>query len=307
MKKILVGILSFLLIFSNIYIIPKANETNNYERTMKQDILTLMIAYPESVQGVVKENDKVYCVMTSGKKILYDDKKEKTHDEKLANADLQDTLEQIYPLNIIENIMEKNFEPGRIRNYELLNEVYGSSKIAIEKNLKPLKYGYTNYQFNSKNNANISLEKALKEVIPLAQSRNDIGAILYPASGTYNYRIISGTGRLSAHSYGIAIDLKSDLRDYWKWASPEKGRSRLLEYPRELIEAFENNNFVWGGKWGHFDILHFEYRPEIIIKAKYFSNSDLDKPWFHGVPSNDEHIKKCIELIDNTLKEGEYS
>ncbi|MDC0802671.1 M15 family metallopeptidase [Clostridium paraputrificum] len=274
---------------------------------MKQDILTLMIAYPESVQGVVKENDKVYCVMTSGKKILYDDKKEKTHDEKLANADLQDTLEQIYPLNIIENIMEKNFEPGRIRNYELLNEVYGSSKIAIEKNLKPLKYGYTNYQFNSKNNANISLEKALKEVIPLAQSRNDIGAILYPASGTYNYRIISGTGRLSAHSYGIAIDLKSDPRDYWKWASPEKGRSRLLEYPRELIEAFENNNFVWGGKWGHFDILHFEYRPEIIIKAKYFSNSDLDKPWFHGVLSNDEHIKKCIELIDNTLKEGEYS
>ena len=300
MKKILVGILSFLLIFSNIYIIPKANETNNYERTMKQDILTLMIAYPESVQGVVKENDKVYCVMTSGKKILYDDKKEKTHDEKLANADLQDTLEQIYPLNIIENIMEKNFEPGRIRNYELLNEVYGSSKIAIEKNLKPLKYGYTNYQFNSKNNANISLEKALKEVIPLAQSRNDIGAILYPASGTYNYRI-------SAHSYGIAIDLKSDPRDYWKWTSPEKGRSRLLEYPRELIEAFENNNFVWGGKWGHFDILHFEYRPEIIIKAKYFSNSDLDKPWFHGVLSNDEHIKKCIELIDNTLKEGEYS
>ena len=36
MKKILVGILSFLLIFSNIYIIPKANETNNYERTMKR-------------------------------------------------------------------------------------------------------------------------------------------------------------------------------------------------------------------------------------------------------------------------------
>ena len=89
--------------------------------------------------------------------------------------------------------------------------------------------------------------------------------------------------------------------------TPEKGRSRLLEYPKELIEAFENNNFVWGGKWGHFDILHFEYRPEIIIKAKYFSNNDLEKPWFHGVPSDDEHIKKCIELIDSTLKEEEYS
>ena len=139
MKKILVGILSFLLIFSNIYVIPKANETNNYERTMKQDILTLMIAYPESVQGIVKENDKVYCVMASGKKILYDDKREKTHDEKLANADLQDTLEQIYPLNIIDNIMEKNFEPGRIRNYELLNRSIWLFKKFYRKKLKALK------------------------------------------------------------------------------------------------------------------------------------------------------------------------
>ena len=37
--------------------------------------------------------------------------REKTHDEKLANADLQDTLEQVYPLNIIDNIMEKTLNP----------------------------------------------------------------------------------------------------------------------------------------------------------------------------------------------------
>lgn len=304
MKKFLKTYLCFILIFLNICIFPKADENKEYNKIMKQDILTLMIAYPNFVKDIVKENDKVYCIMASGKKILYDDKKVKTHDEKLSNADLQDTLEQIYPLNMINNVMDKNFEPGRIRNYDLLNEIYGSSKYTIEKNLTPLKYGYTNYLFNSKNNANISLENTLKEIMPLAQSRNDVASILYPASGTYNYRIISGTGRLSAHSYGIAIDLKSDPRDYWKWSTPEKGKTRLLEYPKELVEAFENNNFVWGGKWGHFDILHFEYRPEIILKAKYFNNSSSEKPWYYGVPSDDKYIQNCIELIDKVLKEG---
>jgi hypothetical protein len=25
---------------------------------------------------------------------------------------------------------------------------------------------------------------------------------------------------------------------------------------------------VWGGKWWHFDTMHFEYRPELIAFAK---------------------------------------
>ncbi|NRY20752.1 hypothetical protein DE164_004073 [Clostridium beijerinckii] len=170
----------------------------------------------------------------------------------------------------------------------------------MKKNLATLKYGYTNYQFNKQNDANASLEAALKELMPLAKSRSDIGSILYPASGTFNYRVISGTGRLSPHSYGIAIDLKSDKRDYWKWSSEKAGKERLSDYPKELVEAFEKNNFVWGGKWGHFDILHFEYRPEIILKARYFANWNNNDEWFQGVPINEE-TNKYIEIINNKL------
>lgn len=295
--------ITLLLILVNIPIISNANEEINYDIKMKQDILTLMLAYPEYIVGVEKNNDnKVYCIMKSGKKIIYDDKATKTPEEKLNNPDLQDMLEQCYPLNRNTEIMDKSFDPGRARHYELLNEVYGSSKNSIEKNLTSLKYGYTNYQFNSKNSANIALETALKEVIPLSKSRGDIGSILYPASGTYNYRVISGTGRLSPHSYGIAIDLKSDKRDYWKWSSVEQGKKRLSDYPNELIEAFENNNFVWGGKWGHFDILHFEYRPEIILQSKYFSNWNPNRNWYEGAPLEDKATKKYIETIDNALQ-----
>jgi hypothetical protein len=34
--------------------------------------------------------------------------------------------------------------------------------------------------------------------------------------------------------------------------------------PQSVIEAFERHGFVWGGKWSHFDTIHFEYRPEIL-------------------------------------------
>lgn len=301
MKKCNIFIIC-LLIICNIPITAIAAGEKDYNIEMKQDILILMLAYPEYVAGVEKKSeDEVYVVMKSGKKFIYDDKKQKSPEEKFANPDIQDMLEQDYPLGTINDIMGKNIDPGRARHYGLLGEVYGNSKGAVEKNLVRLKYGYTNYQFNGKNNANISLEAVLKELMPLAKSRGDIGSILYPASGTFNYRVISGTGMLSPHSYGIAIDLKSDKRDYWKWGSVEGGKKRLLEYPKELIEAFEKNNFVWGGKWSHFDILHFEYRPEIILKAKYFGNWNNDTEWYEGVPL-EENSKKCIEMINNTLQ-----
>lgn len=303
MKKFLnIFMVSFLIIL-NIPITPKASNSEDYLIEMKRDILSLMLAYPEHIQGVEKKSDgKVYIIMKSGKKILYDDKREESYEEKLANPDIQDMMEQYYPLTKNNSVVNKGFDPGRARNYDLLNEVYGSSKGTIEKNLSRLKYGYTNYQFNSQNSANASLENALREIIPLSKGRNDIGAILYPASGTYNYRVISGTGRLSPHAYGIAIDLKSDPRDYWKWSSKEKGSKRVSEYPTELVEAFEKHNFVWGGKWNHFDILHFEYRPEIILKAKYFSDAKNSENWFDGAPIDEENTKKYIDLIDKSLK-----
>ncbi len=299
-RKISNFIICFFIIFS-IPIDSKASEDRDYQTEMKQDILILMLSYPQHIVDVEKKSDdEVYIIMKSGKKIIYDDKKEKNHEVKLTNPDLQDMLEQDYPLEKNTEIMDKNFDPGRARHYELLSEVYGNSKGAIEKNLASLKYGYTNYQFNKQNNANASLEAALKELMPLAKSRSDIGSILYPASGTFNYRVISGTGRLSPHSYGIAIDLKSDKRDYWKWSSEKAGKERVSDYPKELVEAFEKNNFVWGGKWGHFDILHFEYRPEIILKARYFANWNNNEEWFQGVPLNEE-TNKYIEIINNKL------
>lgn len=274
----------------------------NYDTQMKQDLLILMIAYPEYITDIEKDDSgNVYVVMKSGKKFIYDDKKNKSPENKLDNPDLQDVLEDKYPLDKDNKVPPKSFDPGRCRNYEFLNEVYGGSKSVIEKNLVSLKCGYPSCQFNSHNNANKCLEAALKEIVPLAKTRSAINNLLYPGCGTYNYRVIAGTGKLSPHSYGIAVDLNTDKRDYWKWGSEASAESRLKEYPDELVAAFENNNFIWGGKWGHFDIMHFEYRPEIILKARYFGSWNSDDNWYSGVPEDDENIKEYINTIENSI------
>ena len=30
--------------------------------------------------------------------------------------------------------------------------------------------------------------------------------------------------------------------------------------PHGIIQIFEQNGFIWGGKWLHVDSMHFEYR-----------------------------------------------
>jgi hypothetical protein len=301
MKKISFLIMLTFLFLSSSYMVKAEN---TYSVTMKQDILSLMMAYPEYITSVQKDNnERVYLVMKSGKKILYDDKRTKNFEEKLNNPDLQDMLEQAYPLEPVTKLMDKNFDPGRARVYELIREVYGASRQQVEKNLTIVSTNYGSFQFNKQNKASESLKAAFAELKIMAQTNKKISAFLAPCSGTYNYRVIAGTERLSPHSFGTAIDLARDSRDYWKWATPEQGEKRLLSYSKEVVEVFEKHNFVWGGKWGHFDILHFEYRPEIILKSKYFrQKTEDDKPWYYGIPVEDGKAKSYIEIIENALK-----
>ena len=272
----------------------------NYDANMKRDLLCLMMSYPEYICNIERSSDgNVFIMMKSGRKILYDDKRTKNFEHKLANPDLQDMMGQTYPLADISNLMEEDFDPGRIRKYALLSEVYGESREKIQGNLISVKVGYKKFLFNRNNKAAEALETVMKELIQLTQSRNDIYSAVFPTSGTFNYRLISGTNLLSAHSFGTAIDLAVDKRDYWKWASRESGEKRVASYPKEVVRIFEKNNFIWGGKWGHFDIMHFEYRPELILKSRYFSNKqNYDDCWYDGVPQNDDNIKQKIQLID---------
>jgi hypothetical protein len=83
---------------------------------------------------------------------------------------------------------------------------------------------------------------------------------LYPPAGAYNCRTVADTGEPSMHSWGAAIDINAAHADYWLWHRS----GEIHRIPPEIVDIFERHGFIWGGKWLHYDTLHFEYRPELL-------------------------------------------
>ena len=234
-------------------------------------------------------------------KIIYDDKKEKDEVTKISQADIQDTLEVIYPLGSINEVVD-GINPGRRRAYDFLNIIYGLNQNEIERNLALFSTSCGNILFNKNAKAGDCLKKSLNKAKDIATKDSRVNDFIFPISGSYNYRVIQDTGRLSPHAYGIAIDLNRNDSDYWKWVDKSKASKRIQVYPKELVKAFESNGFIWGGKWEQFDILHFEYRPEIILKSEFFGDSSKNSnKWYEGVPLN-EQTENIINLIDSKFK-----
>ncbi|MDA8562142.1 M15 family metallopeptidase, partial [Gammaproteobacteria bacterium] len=90
-----------------------------------------------------------------------------------------------------------------------------------------------------------------------------------PASGYY-WRNVAKESYLSMHSFGIAIDINLDYSNYWLWdyLSSKKKLTHLTlrnKIPMEIVDIFEKEGFVWGGRWYHYDTMHFEYKPEVYL------------------------------------------
>ena len=111
---------------------------------------------------------------------------------------------------------------------------------------------------------------ALRKVSARSTSCRALHEIPAPSAGTYHCRTIAGTERFSVHAFGAAVDINAKYGDYWRWSGAEPGeplnhRNRI---PWEIVEIFEQHGFIWGGKWYHYDTLHFEYRPELAERAR---------------------------------------
>ena len=106
----------------------------------------------------------------------------------------------------------------------------------------------------------LRVDARLKKAIAVDKS---LGPYVARLGGTLAERNIAGTDRKSAHSWGIAIDLNDTLADYWRWGA------RKHKMPQAIVDAFEAEGFIWGGRWFHYDTMHFEYRPELLDGSCY--------------------------------------
>lgn len=152
-------------------------------------------------------------------------------------------------------------DPGRIRYSPFFSLVYGSDRREVESHLTNLVWmpGVSDQviQITRVND----VHKRLAGISQILLERPHLHKFTAKTAGGYNWRVIAGTDRLSAHSWGIAIDLDPAWGDYWKWSDQHEYVNRI---PLEIVEVFEAHGFIWGGRWFHYDSMHFEYRPELL-------------------------------------------
>ena len=226
----------------------------------------LVDAYPEQLRGV----DGGSLVWSEGtKQPLSDGLPNKSFDEKLKNASLLDQLSLPYPKGPLAQAPGPQDDPGRFRNAAFFDKMYGDcDRGETQKRLVTIDWiGGQKLKATTVNGVADKLRSVAEELKRLPP---DLKRFAYPSAGTFNCRVVKDTGKRSMHAYGAAIDVNVKYSDYWLW---RKGAYRN-QIPYEIVEIFERHGFIWGGKWGHYDTMHFEYRPEFFVKVP---QADLDK------------------------------
>lgn len=228
----------------------------------------LMKAYPDSIKSI--QNNII--TFQNGKTLPIGKVSPASFTERLKNASVADQLSQTYPLTFTP---PKQYEDaGRLRNDEFFINMYGGTSSAVNSNLVKVYWQPAKkyLQFNKINGASDQLKKVGDEIA----NNPALNKYVATSLGTFNFRKIAGTNRLSAHSFGIAVDfhLPKHLHKYWRWDGC-KSEDKVCPYPQgilqdqnlnKIVQIFEKHGFIWGGKWASYDTPHFEYRPELLIK-----------------------------------------
>jgi len=229
----------------------------------------LVAAYPDFLAGA----DGNEIVWKDGTRMLFDDGTgEKDFETRLDRPDLEDMFYAPYPLGRAGTAPAVDIDPGRVRYQPFYAKMYGAcTKGEVTQHLVdvvwlPSKSGQR-LKATRINGVAERLQAVSNELdkLPAAMTK-----FLVPSAGTYNCRVVAGTKRSSAHGLGVAIDISIAHSDYWYWTRPgPDGRYAYKNrIPWEIVEVFEKHGFIWGGKWYHYDTMHFEYRPEIMAASK---------------------------------------
>lgn len=236
--------------------------------SLNEQLQQLQKSYPEHI----KEIGHDYILWADGEKLsIYH---QDTH-----NITLADQLKQPgYLPNITEPPID---DPGRVRCELFFKKMYGNSPQEVEQQLTtidwmPRIFGFGTYQLKVTliNNVHAKLQAISDELEELAIAHPEYIHFLKNPGGTYDWRFIANTTRLSNHSFGMTIDINASATEYWQWDLKKQGKEISEEVqltyknslPWEIVLVFEKYGFIWGGKWYHYDTMHFEYRPELFLK-----------------------------------------
>jgi hypothetical protein len=263
------GIVRFLLILfvvgiGGYFYYLQINKVHYLDSTDYQ-LIKLVNAYP----NFIAEKQGNYLVWKDGARMqISDNLKNKSNDALLDSPSIADQFKWVYQISDTTISIPKDQDPGRIRYLPIFKKMYGSTEIEVRKNLIPVIWLPKTIGDTVLITRINGVDKALANVSQELDKIPGMGKYLKKIGGTFNWRQINGSDRSSPHSFGIAIDINIDSSNYWQWDCKCKDETATLEYrnkiPMQIVKIFEKNKFIWGGRWYHYDTMHFEYRPEFF-------------------------------------------
>jgi hypothetical protein len=204
-----------------------------------------------------------------GTKMVWDDGKERTPAQLNDSPDIEDMFHYVYPKASAGPLTPAfNFDPGRIRYKPFFKKLYGVSANAVGQHIVGVKWLP---KFNNSVIRVTSLfgidQRLAKISQDIERMRPNLQRYGFRPGGGFNWRLIAGTNHLSMHAFGAAIDVNVGYSDYWRWHKHDTSgrvpyRNRI---PIAIVALFEKYGFIWGGRWYHYDTMHFEYRPELLL------------------------------------------
>ena len=211
------------------------------------------------------ENGAYFVVLPGGRSVPFDDGRNKTAEQRLDDPDVKDLFVQRYPTGAITAVTTADFDPGRVRLDALFQARYGDPPAHVT--VVPFTLFGTRLRVHQLvlpafTRVRSRLESLIHKTPALADFMVGLG-------GTFVVRNIAGTDRRSAHSYGISVDINVKRSHYWRWQKPAEPLRWRNQIPQAIVDAFEAEGFIWGGRWYHYDTMHFEYRPELLDPSCY--------------------------------------
>lgn len=246
--------------FSLTIFMPQITCTHDFKSANMEEYC-LKNSYPQ-VEEIRKESPDRWRIKLKNGVELEWDRARREYDS------IQGSLDPDYPLEPLRP--ETDFiVPGRSRPYEFYNAIYGASPAEVQNQLAAVNFAGVRIRLAPE--AARAFSQAAPKLESLLHERPDLAPLL-KFDGSYKWREIAGEKRPSAHSYGIAIDFGADHAPYWRW-SKKRPHPMQKTYPAEIVQIMEEHGFIWGGKWKEYDLMHFEYRPELICLARHKANT----------------------------------
>ncbi|MBR5965644.1 MAG: M15 family metallopeptidase [Treponema sp.] len=176
----------------------------------------------------------------------------------------------------------ENRKNGAVSSKFIFGAIYDcATRAATESHLRSMTLW--NKPVNMHRQVGKVLDKVEAKVWKLAKTDKEVAAFLKAIVRCYgyNWRQIRDSPTRSFHSYGIAVDILpknwGNKIVYWGYEKQKGNKNWMLiplksrwMPPAAVIKAFEDEGFIWGGRWAIWDNMHFEYHPELFAAQELY-------------------------------------